>query len=59
MPIRCLNCDHTFPNTEAYQRHQWNAHGGEVDRGEYYGERVRLRTLKPLADCPEPPTLKG
>ena len=57
MAIHCHNCWRTFTDVEAYQRHQWDAHAGEVDRGEFYGERVRLRALKPLADCPEPPML--
>jgi uncharacterized C2H2 Zn-finger protein len=57
MPINCHNCWRVFTDTEAYQRHQWNAHAGEVDRGEFYGERVRLRTLKPAHEYPEPPRL--
>lgn len=31
---RCLNCGQAFETLEAYQRHDWNAHAGEPDRGE-------------------------
>ena len=36
MHIRCLNCQDTFADVEAYQRHQWNAHAGEPDHGEVF-----------------------
>lgn len=34
--IRCLNCGDSFADHEAYQRHQWHAHGGDLDKGEVY-----------------------
>ena len=34
--IRCLNCHETFPDHEAYQRHQWRGHAGEPDKGEVF-----------------------
>lgn len=34
--IQCLNCGESFDGVEGYQRHQWTAHAGELDRGEAY-----------------------
>lgn len=36
MAVRCLNCSREFDGVEAYQRHQWNDHGGEPDLGEVF-----------------------
>lgn len=33
---RCFNCNETFSDLESYQRHQWNEHGGELDKGEVW-----------------------
>jgi uncharacterized C2H2 Zn-finger protein len=32
--IRCLTCGRTFHGREAYQRHDWREHGGDLDCGE-------------------------
>jgi uncharacterized C2H2 Zn-finger protein len=34
--IECLNCGRTFESFEAYQRHDWHAHAGELNKGEVY-----------------------
>jgi hypothetical protein len=34
MSALCLNCREEFESLQAYHRHQWNAHAGELDRGE-------------------------
>ena len=36
MPARCLNCGETFADHEAYCRHRWHAHAGELDKGEVW-----------------------
>lgn len=62
MPVRCLNCGTTFADVEAYERHQWNEHGGELDRGVTFSSSGRWSLargeLLSAAECPEPPRLE-
>lgn len=58
MPL-CFHCRDTFTGHEAYQRHWWRVHGGDLDHGDAITDVHQLDSLKPEAAYPDPPTLDG